>query len=78
MTVRTGDHPLIAIDPQIMAGKPCIKGTRISVHHVLQHLGDGMTPEAYLREFPSVTAEGIRAAQAWAAAYFAEEDVVYG
>ncbi|MGI8905046.1 MAG: DUF433 domain-containing protein [Candidatus Sumerlaeaceae bacterium] len=60
------EHPLISIDPRVMVGKPCIKGTRLPVYHVLRYLGGGMTPEQYVAEFPSATIEGVHAALAYA------------
>jgi len=60
------EHPLITIDPAVMVGKPCIKGTRLPVYHVLRYLGGGMTPEEYVSEFPSAYIEGVHAALAYA------------
>jgi uncharacterized protein (DUF433 family) len=53
---------LIVSDPEILNGKPVIKGTRISVALVLQCLASGMTREDILRSYPTVTQEGIDAA----------------
>jgi len=50
----------IEINPDIMAGKPVIRGTRL----VLRKLGSGMTPEAILVDHPRLTHDDIRAAQA--------------
>jgi uncharacterized protein (DUF433 family) len=71
-------HERIEINPQIMAGKPVIRGTRIPVELALRKLGAGMTPEAIIVDHPRLTADDIRAAQAFAADYLADEDVVYG
>ena len=58
----------ISIDPAIRSGKPCIKGTRITVYDVLEYLAGGMTEEKLLRDFPSLAAEDIKAALEFAAA----------
>lgn len=68
----------IEISPDIMAGKPVIRGTRIPVELVLRKLGAGMLPEAILEDHPRLTHDDIRAAQAFAADYLADEDIVYG
>ena len=59
------DH--IAIDPRIRSGKPCIRGTRISVADVFDYLGGGMTIAEILDDFPDLTAEDIQACFAFAA-----------
>ncbi len=58
----------IAIDPEIRSGKPCIKGTRITVYDLLEYLAGGMTEDEVLADFPSLTREDIRATLAFAAA----------
>lgn len=60
-----------------MGGKPVIRGTRIPVELILRKLGAGMTAEAILADHPRLTVEDIRAAQAFAADYIADEEVVY-
>ena len=57
----------IAIDPAIRSGKPCIKGTRITVADVFDYLGSGMTVEEILADFPDLEAEDIRACYSFAA-----------
>jgi uncharacterized protein (DUF433 family) len=66
----------IVIDPRIMAGKPIVKGTRITVELILRKLGAGMTAAAILEDHPHIAGEDIRAAQVFAAHYPAEEAVV--
>jgi uncharacterized protein (DUF433 family) len=58
---------LISINPEIRFGKPCIKGTRISVGDILGWLAAGMTNEEIIEDFPELTVEAIRAALAFAA-----------
>lgn len=70
-------HTRIEINPEIMAGKPVIRGTRIPVELILRKLGAGMTAEAILGDHPKLTLDDVRAAQAFAADYLADEEVVY-
>jgi uncharacterized protein (DUF433 family) len=48
-------------DPQILRGKPCIKGTRIPVALVLGYLAAGRDTSAIQREFPGLTAADVAA-----------------
>lgn len=57
----------IAIDPTIRFGKPCIKGTRITVVDILQWLASGMSNTEILEDYPLLREEHIRAALAFAA-----------
>ena len=57
----------IVIIPGVRSGKPCIKGTRITVYDVLEYLAGGMTEAQILADFPDLTAEDIRACLAFAA-----------
>jgi uncharacterized protein (DUF433 family) len=58
---------IITIEPGKRSGKPCIRGTRMTVTDVLEYLAGGMTQEELLRDFPDLTAEDIRACLAFAA-----------
>ena len=65
-------HPRISIDPEIMLGKPCIKGTRIPIYLILRKLSAGMD-EAEIREaYPRLHDGDIQAALAYAADHFDE------
>jgi uncharacterized protein (DUF433 family) len=57
----------ITINPRIRSGKPCIKGTRITVADVFDYLGGGMTIAEVLDDFPDLTADNIQACFAFAA-----------
>ena len=58
----------ISVNPAVRSGKPCIKGTRITVYDVLEYLAGGMTEDEILSDFPDLTREDIRASLAFAAA----------
>lgn len=57
----------ISINPEIRFGKPCIKGTRITVADILQWLASGMSNEDIIRNYPELDVQKIRAALAFAA-----------
>jgi uncharacterized protein (DUF433 family) len=57
----------IVIDPEIRFGKPCVRGTRITVGDVLGYLAAGMSEEQILADFPQLAGEDIRACLAYAA-----------
>ena len=58
---------LITIEPEKRAGKPCIRGLRITVSDVLDYLASGMSEEQILHDFPDLTREDIRGCLAFAA-----------
>jgi uncharacterized protein (DUF433 family) len=60
-------HERIKINPEIMGGKPVIRGTRVPVETVLRKLGAGMTVEAILADHPRLTRDDVLAAQAFGA-----------
>lgn len=61
-------------DKGICAGEPVFQGTRVTLRTVLASLADGDSAEEILKDFPSLKAEDIQAAIAFAAAS-AEEDL---
>ena len=58
---------IITIEPGKRGGKPCIRGMRITVFDVLEHLASGMTQEEILDDFPCRTKEDILACLGYAA-----------
>lgn len=50
----------IEINPEILTGKPVIKGTRIAVEHIMSMLASGMAPAEILKEFPHLTKQDIQ------------------
>jgi len=65
--VCTMTHPRIATDPAVMMGKPCIKGTRITVELILRWLSEGRTFAELLEAYPHLEEDDLRAALAFAA-----------
>ena len=57
----------ITADPEVCHGKPCIKGTRITVSVLLDNLAAGVSPDDLLTSYPSLSREAVRAAIAYAA-----------
>jgi uncharacterized protein (DUF433 family) len=57
----------ISIDPEVRFGKPCVRGTRISVGDVLEYLGSGTSEDQLLKQFPQLALEDIRACLVYAA-----------
>ncbi len=65
----------IILDQDILAGKPIIKGTRISVEFLLELLSSGMTTEEILKEYPHLKKEDILAALTYATKLLRHEEV---
>jgi len=68
--------PRIEAKPDVMMGKPCIKGTRIPVYLLLQKMAAGETTEDLLASYPQLSLEDLRACLAYAAALASEEVVL--
>jgi uncharacterized protein (DUF433 family) len=62
-----GIEDRITITPGVRSGKPCIKGTRITVYDILEYLAGGMTESEILADFPNLCPDDIRACLAFAA-----------
>jgi uncharacterized protein (DUF433 family) len=69
-------NPRISADPAVMMGKPCIKGTRITVELVLRKLGAGHSSADVLQAYPQLTEADLRAALSFAADYLEQETVL--
>ncbi|WP_420454205.1 DUF433 domain-containing protein [Rubrivirga sp.] len=57
----------ITVDPHVCHGKACVRGTRVLVSVVLDNLAAGLSAEEVTQSYPSVSAEAVRAALAYAA-----------
>ena len=66
----------IVCDPKICSGKPCIKGTRIPVHIILDLLAAGESFERIKKAYPNITDEDIRACLNYASVLADEESGV--
>ena len=66
-TCRMSSLERITITPDVRFGKPCVRGTRITVGDILGYLAGGMSEEQILADFPQLTREDIRACLAYAA-----------
>jgi uncharacterized protein (DUF433 family) len=58
---------LIVADPQILGGKACVRGTRLSVEFLLELAATGAAQEQILTEYPQLTPDGLAAAFRYAA-----------
>lgn len=65
----------ISIDPKVMAGVPCIKGTRIPVATVVGMVAEGMPVEEILTEYPQLSEDDVREALRYASARVDEREV---
>ncbi len=63
----------ITFDPNIMGGRACIRGMRITVAQIVEDIADGATVEGLLASHPSLEAEDVRQALAYAAALARDE-----
>jgi uncharacterized protein (DUF433 family) len=66
----------IEVNPDIMLGKPVIRGTRIPVELIIRKLGEGASEADLLDAYPRLKQEDIRAALAYAADSLAHEMIV--
>jgi len=63
----------LTFDPQIMGGRACIRGMRITVSLIVNLVANGMSTDEILREYPILEAEDIRQALQYAASLANEE-----
>lgn len=66
-------HDRVVCNPEILVGKPTIKGTRISVELILGWLANGWTHETILESYPHLVRDDILAALAFAAEWMRDE-----
>lgn len=60
-------HPRISIDPAVMVGKACIRGTRITVELILRLLAEDYSIADVIDDYPHLTREDVMAALAYGA-----------
>jgi uncharacterized protein (DUF433 family) len=68
-------QPRITSDPAIMMGKPCVRGTRVTVETILRLLAAGHAVGDILAAYPQLTADDIQSALKFAADYLQHETV---
>ena len=66
----------IIVDPEILAGKPVIRGTRLAVEFILELLAAGQSENELLRDYPGLAREDILACLSYAS-YLAHEYKAY-
>lgn len=66
-------HDHIGVDPQTLAGKPVVKGTRVGVEFLLRLFAGGWSEQEVLENYPHVSREDLRAIFAMAAEMVGEE-----
>jgi uncharacterized protein (DUF433 family) len=57
----------ITLNPAVLAGKPTVRGLRISVEHILRALSSGVPESELLADYPDLEPEDLRACLAYAA-----------
>jgi len=65
----------ITMDPEVMGGKPCIRGMRVTVGMIVEALSAGRTIDQLLTDFPYLEEQDIREALAFAASLAQGHDV---
>jgi uncharacterized protein (DUF433 family) len=66
----------IECKPDVFGGKPCIKGTRISVEFILELVASGACRADILRDYPHLTADDVEQALRYAARFLDNEVVI--
>lgn len=66
----------ITADPQIMLGRPVIKGTRVTVELILKKLSEGMTADELLKAYPHLKKDDILAALSYSAEVISKEEII--
>jgi uncharacterized protein (DUF433 family) len=70
-------HELIESMPDVMLGKPVIRGTRIPVELIVRKIGEGASIEDLLDGYPNLTRESVQAALVYAADIIGNENIIY-
>lgn len=66
----------IVSDPAILGGKPCIKGTRISVEMILEWVASGASRDEIVKSYPQLTVEVVEEALNFAAQSLSNETMM--
>jgi uncharacterized protein (DUF433 family) len=65
----------ISVDPQVLVGKPVIRGTRLAVEFLMELLAEGWNQEQILKSYPQLTPDDIQAVLHYAAEALKQEHV---
>lgn len=63
----------IVADPAVLGGKPCVRGTRLSVEFILELIASGASREDIVSAYPQLASEDIEAAVRYAARFLKNE-----
>jgi len=66
----------ILIDPEVLSGKPVIKGTRIPVYLIIELLANGLTEKEILLQYPTLKKDDIKAALVYASKCVENEETI--
>ena len=72
MAIRFQGYERISADPAILGGKPCVRGTRLSVQRVLEILAQNPSWDDLRLDYPELAAEDVQEVLAFAAASLAD------
>lgn len=70
------NHERVSIDPEVMSGKPVIKGTRVTIEQIVRECARGLSPAQIADQYPRLQVEDVAAALRFAADYLAAEITV--
>jgi uncharacterized protein (DUF433 family) len=69
------EHPRIVLDPDVLAGKPVIRGTRLAVEFIIGLMADGWSESDILKNYPGIAHDDIIACLAYARDMLSSEKV---
>jgi uncharacterized protein (DUF433 family) len=71
----TAEHSRITLDPLVLAGKPVIRGTRLSVEFVIGLMAEGWNEADIIKNYPGITRDDLMACLAYARDTLSSEKV---
>jgi uncharacterized protein (DUF433 family) len=69
-------HPRVEVNPNVLSGKPVIRGTRVPVETIVRKLAEGATIAEVIADFPRLTEDDVRAALGFAADSLSTDEIV--
>ena len=73
--MNNSEHPRVTLDPQVLVGKPVIRGTRLAVEFIIGLMADNWTEAEILANYPGITHEDLLACLAYARDALSSEKV---